>query len=106
MLRVILVLATVVALAYSQLAGDTKTVNPPGCGKPTPSRFGNRDPSKIVGGTEATKGYWNWQVSLTRNLLGQFCGGSLINSQWILTAAHCTSGLYERFFFQFFFLLI
>ncbi|KAF7643399.1 hypothetical protein LDENG_00240170 [Lucifuga dentata] len=53
--------------------------------------------SKIVGGEDAPEGAWPWQVSLHRN--GRhFCGGSLINDQYILTAAHCipssgTSGL-------------
>ncbi|KAK2916546.1 hypothetical protein Q8A67_000920 [Cirrhinus molitorella] len=44
--------------------------------------------TKIVGGTNASAGAWPWQVSLHQN--GRhFCGGSLINSEWILSAAHC-----------------
>ncbi|KAM6913337.1 transmembrane protease serine 9 [Lycodopsis pacificus] len=51
------------------------------CGRPALN-------TRIVGGQAAPKGSWPWQVSLHRS--GRhFCGGSLINSQWVLTAAHC-----------------
>ncbi|XP_029013696.1 transmembrane protease serine 9-like [Betta splendens] len=44
--------------------------------------------TKIVGGQVASPGSWPWQVSL-QHFGNHFCGGSLINSQWVLTAAHC-----------------
>ncbi|XP_068964747.1 tryptase-like [Petaurus breviceps papuanus] len=50
----------------------------------------------IVGGEEASQKEWPWQVSLRvqeeeneYELWKHFCGGSLIHSQWILTAASC-----------------
>ena len=42
----------------------------------------------MVGGVEAVPHSWPWQVSL--QVAGRhFCGGSLINSQWVVSAAHC-----------------
>jgi len=45
--------------------------------------------NKIVGGREVENDEdYPWQVSL-RDREGHFCGGSLINNRWVLTAAHC-----------------
>uniref|UniRef100_A0AAR2L6Q2 trypsin n=1 Tax=Pygocentrus nattereri TaxID=42514 RepID=A0AAR2L6Q2_PYGNA len=45
------------------------------------------DDDKIVGGYECKANSQPWQVSL--NVGYHFCGGSLINENWVVSAAHC-----------------
>ncbi|NXL63068.1 FA7 factor, partial [Chordeiles acutipennis] len=45
--------------------------------------------SRITGGTLCHRGHCPWQVILFIYKDVGFCGGSLISSRWVVTAAHC-----------------
>lgn len=49
---------------------------------------------KVVGGSIAPEGAYPWQISLVVSWIadasrGHFCGGSIYDRSWIVTAAHC-----------------
>ena len=54
----------------------------PGCGHKTKSH------SRIVGGENARQGDWPWQASF-HWMNRHWCGGTLINEEWVMSAAHC-----------------
>ncbi|XP_061210546.1 coagulation factor IX-like [Neopsephotus bourkii] len=45
--------------------------------------------SRITGGTLCHRGHCPWQVLIRNSKDIGFCGGSLISSRWVVTAAHC-----------------
>lgn len=45
---------------------------------------------RIVGGSNAASGQFPYQVSLRNAFNSHFCGASIINSRWVLTACHCS----------------
>lgn len=44
--------------------------------------------TKVVGGEPASTATWGWAVSIS--IYGRYlCGGSILSSSWVITAAHC-----------------
>ncbi|XP_020660386.3 coagulation factor IX [Pogona vitticeps] len=44
---------------------------------------------RVVGGSDSLKGEVPWQVHLLSPERKGYCGGSILNEKWIVTAAHC-----------------
>ncbi|GJQ80496.1 hypothetical protein Trydic_g12388 [Trypoxylus dichotomus] len=81
----------VFALVYSS------TVAPATLDALTTQSFGDQEIDRaasfrILRGTIAENGAYPFMASLRRLPNEHFCGGSIINSLWVLTAAHCMSG--------------
>ncbi|KAF7271097.1 trypsin-1-like [Rhynchophorus ferrugineus] len=48
----------------------------------------NQRKTRVVGGSDAEKAEFPWIVSITRRG-NHFCGGTLINKKYVMTAGHC-----------------
>ncbi|XP_022653037.1 transmembrane protease serine 2-like isoform X5 [Varroa destructor] len=60
------------------------------CGRRAEDMRLSRPQSRIVGGSESPPGRWPWLVAVHGGSDHVFfCGGVLISSWWVLTAAHC-----------------
>ena len=55
-------------------------------------------PLTIVGGEDAADGEFPWQVQLRSSASERslFCGGWVLNENWVGTAAHCCTGSLPR----------
>ena len=55
-----------------------------------PATAAERAPEpRIVGGALATTGEYPWQAAMLTSGLSQYCGGTVIATQYVLTADHC-----------------
>jgi secreted trypsin-like serine protease len=51
------------------------------------------DEEAVVGGANALPGEYPWQAQLSVPGYAHWCGGSIVDREWILTAAHCVDGM-------------
>ncbi|KAI4900772.1 hypothetical protein NFI96_017568, partial [Prochilodus magdalenae] len=70
-----IVFLTSLLFVGSSGCGERPMVGPPGG-------------SRVVGGHFAVEGAWPWQVSI-QWMYRHVCGGSILDSYWIVSAAHC-----------------
>jgi len=86
-----LILLAALAVCVQSQTDDLAYNEPNVCGKRLDDFSGVKSqPTKVVGGIEATPKDWNWQIQLNSN--GRFiCGGSLVTRRFVITAAHCVS---------------
>nr|XP_055164349.1 mannan-binding lectin serine protease 1 isoform X3 [Nyctereutes procyonoides] len=70
----------------NEVLGRSQPTCLPVCGVP---KFSRKLMARIVNGRPAQKGITPWIAMLSYPNEQPFCGGSLLGSSWIVTAAHC-----------------
>ncbi|XP_046687888.1 protein masquerade isoform X2 [Homalodisca vitripennis] len=81
------------SVQHTQVSGTTSTVRPPVYSKYVCGVKGTARGGRVVGGEDADPAEWCWQVALINSLNQYLCGGALIGTQWVLTAAHCVTNI-------------
>ncbi|XP_055905131.1 chymotrypsin-2-like [Eupeodes corollae] len=76
----LIVLVTVFLICGIRASDSLKPLYPPQFTK-----------ERIVGGEEASPGLAPYQVSLQSLKKRHFCGGTIIDEKWIITASHCVA---------------
>ncbi|XP_069675785.1 protein masquerade-like [Periplaneta americana] len=72
----------------THVPGSSTTPRPPVYSKYVCGAKGTARQGRVVGGEDGDPAEWCWQVALINSLNQYFCGGALIGTQWVLTAAH------------------
>nr|CAD7441820.1 unnamed protein product [Timema bartmani] len=57
--------------------------------KPPVNKNDSPKAGKIYNGEKAESGDYPFLVAIEHTWFGQFCGGSVLNEYWVITAAHC-----------------
>lgn len=87
----IIVLQTVVHVVVCKWAKSQL----PNCGTTLFDRRTISGGNRIVGGSPVIRGQFPWQASVQKyrnGLYGHSCGGVILNTTTIITAAHCIHG--------------